>query len=180
MKPSNLLWIWIFGEVAKGELFRRSPFRSSCKACYEVVWSLQLVFLNETRSYNDAWIAVMNGCLACICSWLLVIYILYIYMSDEQAAVIYRRHWAQRSYLWWQAKRKFCSRSDESPLFTVESTMNLTIKPSCDRVTNLVKYYLTCVVLTIKFNDNQQSRSQITPLRPVLLPLNRSYFLFSQ
>ena len=36
-----------------------------------------------------------------------------------------------------QAKRRFYSRSHESPLFTAWH-----IKPSCDRVTNLVKYYL--------------------------------------
>ena len=35
-------------------------------------------------------------------------------------------HRAQRSYLWWQAKRKFYSPSHDSPLFTVKWTMNLT------------------------------------------------------
>ena len=39
-----------------GKLFPRLPFRNSCKACYEVVWSRQLVLLNETRSYTDAWL----------------------------------------------------------------------------------------------------------------------------
>ena len=38
----------------------------------------------EKRSKTDASIAVVNGCIACICCWLLVI-------SDKQAAVIYRR-----------------------------------------------------------------------------------------
>ena len=36
------------------------------------------------------------------------------------------KHRAHRSYLWWQAKGKFYSRSHESPLFTVESTINFT------------------------------------------------------
>ena len=49
----------------RGKLFPRSPFRNSCKGCYEVVWSRQLVLLNERRSYTYAWIAVVNGCLAC-------------------------------------------------------------------------------------------------------------------
>ena len=56
-----------------------------------------------------------------------------------------KQHRVQRSYFWWQAKRKFYSRSHESPLFTVESTMNLTyqtVMPSCY---NLVKYYLILV-----------------------------------
>ena len=35
-------------------------------------------------------------------------------------------HRAQRSYLWWQAKQRLYSWSYESPLITVESTMNLT------------------------------------------------------
>ena len=35
----------------------------------------QLVLLNKNRSYTDASIARVNGCIACICSWLLVIYI---------------------------------------------------------------------------------------------------------
>ena len=35
-------------------------------ACYEVVWSHQPVLLNEERSYTDASIAVVNGCIACI------------------------------------------------------------------------------------------------------------------
>ena len=51
---SKLPWIWIFGAVF-GEV-----------ACYEVVWSHQLVLLNEKRSYTDASIAVVNGCIACI------------------------------------------------------------------------------------------------------------------
>ena len=38
----------------------------SSVACYEVVWSHQLVLLNEKRSYTDASIAVVNGCIACI------------------------------------------------------------------------------------------------------------------
>ena len=45
-------------------------------ACYEVVSSHKLVLLNEKRSYTAASIALVNGCIACICSWLLVIYIL--------------------------------------------------------------------------------------------------------
>ena len=49
----------------RGKLFPRSPFRNSWKGCYEVVWSRQLVLLNERRSYTYAWIAVVNGCLAC-------------------------------------------------------------------------------------------------------------------
>ena len=32
--------------------------------------------LNEKRSYSAASIALVNGSIACICSWLLVIYIL--------------------------------------------------------------------------------------------------------
>ena len=34
----------------------------------KLVWHRQLVLLNETRSYTDAWIAVVNGCIPCICS----------------------------------------------------------------------------------------------------------------
>ena len=60
----KLPWIWIFGAVF-GEV-----------ACYEVFWSHQLVLLNEKRSYTDVSIAVVNGCVACICGWLLVLYIL--------------------------------------------------------------------------------------------------------
>ena len=45
-------------------------------ACYEVVSSHKLVLLNEKRSYTAASIALVNGCIACICSWLLVINIL--------------------------------------------------------------------------------------------------------
>ena len=36
----------------------------------------KLVLLNEKRSYTAASIALVKGCIACICSWLLVIYIL--------------------------------------------------------------------------------------------------------
>ena len=32
--------------------------------------------------------------------------------------------------------------ANESPLFTLESITNLIFKQSCDRVTNLVKYYI--------------------------------------
>ena len=32
--------------------------------------------LNEKRSYTAALIVLVNGCMACICSWLLMIYIL--------------------------------------------------------------------------------------------------------
>ena len=46
-QPSKLLWIWIFGAVIKVK-----------------------------RSYTAASIALVNGCIACICSWLLVVYIL--------------------------------------------------------------------------------------------------------
>ena len=34
----------------------------------KLVWHRQLVLLNETRSYTDAWIAVVNGYIPCICS----------------------------------------------------------------------------------------------------------------
>ena len=47
-----------------------------------------------------------------------------VFDTDIQIPETYHR--AQRNYLWWQAKRKFYSRSYESPLFTVESTMKLT------------------------------------------------------
>ena len=50
-----------------GKLLPLSSFRNLCKACYEVVWSPQLVLLNERRSYTDARIAVVNSCTACIC-----------------------------------------------------------------------------------------------------------------
>ena len=52
----------------RGKLFPRSPFSNSCKGCYEVVWSRQLLLLKERRSYTYALIAVVNGCLACTCS----------------------------------------------------------------------------------------------------------------
>ena len=52
-----------------GKLFPRSSFRDSCKACYEVVWGRQLVLLTEKKSYTDAWIAALNGCIAYICNY---------------------------------------------------------------------------------------------------------------
>ena len=52
-------------------------------------------------------------------------------------------HREQRSYLWWQARRKFYNRS---PLFRIDRLSirlwTWPLKPSCDRFTNLVKYYL--------------------------------------
>ena len=73
-QPSKLLWIWIFGAVIKVRTTEKNFITSV--ACYEVVWSHKLVLLNEKRSYTAASIALVNGCIACICSWLLVIYIL--------------------------------------------------------------------------------------------------------
>ena len=40
------------------------------------LFEAKLVLLNEKRSYTAASIALVNGYIACICSWLLVIYIL--------------------------------------------------------------------------------------------------------
>ena len=75
--PSKALFFFYCSHKRKnngGKLFPRSPFRNSCKlACYEVVWSRHLVLLNERRSYIDAWIAVVNGCIACICSLKLLV-----------------------------------------------------------------------------------------------------------
>ena len=44
----------------------------------------------ENKLYTATSIAQVNGCIACIGSWLIVIYIIFL-MSDKQAAVIYRR-----------------------------------------------------------------------------------------
>ena len=57
-------------------------------ACYEAVWSHQLVLLNEKRSYTDSSIAVVNGCIACICSWLLVIYILHVGLTSRSYLLV--------------------------------------------------------------------------------------------
>ena len=66
---------------------------------------------------------------------------------------------AQRSYLWWQAKRKFYSRSHDSPLFAVESSMNLTyhstlqwticvyLKPFISRFSHATLHRTICVWL---------------------------------
>ena len=74
-QPSKLLWIWIFGAVI--------GLRTTEKNYYlgRLLWNClkpQAGFnlLNEKRSYTAASIALVNGCIACICSWLLVIYIL--------------------------------------------------------------------------------------------------------
>ena len=54
--------------------------------------------LNEKRSCTDASIVVVNGCIACICSWLLVIYILHVrerscsYLSASGFAIIKKQH----------------------------------------------------------------------------------------
>ena len=64
-QPSKLLWIWIFGAVIK---VRKTEKNITSVACYEVVWSHKLVLLNEKRSYTAASIALVNGCIACICS----------------------------------------------------------------------------------------------------------------
>ena len=73
MQPSKLLWLsvefWCSYKSKNngGKLFPRSPFRNSCKACYEIAWSRQLVLLNEGRSYTDAWI--------CCSEWLHNLYL---------------------------------------------------------------------------------------------------------
>ena len=89
-QPSKLLWIWIFGAVTKVRTTEKNSITSV--ACYEVAWSHQLVLLNKKRSYTDASIAVVNGCITCICSWLVVIYILHVretsssYLSASNSA----------------------------------------------------------------------------------------------
>ena len=57
--------------------------------------------------------------------------------------------------------RLLYSRSQESPLFTVESTMNVAV--------STVLKQMRCAVSTVKFNYNHQSRSQITPVCPVFI-----------
>ena len=83
-QPSKLLWICIFGAVIKSRTTEKNYYLG------RLLWSWghKLVLLNEKRSYTAASIALVNGCIACICSWLLVIYILDV---DRQATVIYRR-----------------------------------------------------------------------------------------
>ena len=74
-QPSKLLWIWIFGAVIK--------VRTTEKNCYlgRLLWScLKPPASFAEREKTLYW--------ACNCSWLLVIYS---FMSDEQAAVIYRQ-----------------------------------------------------------------------------------------
>ena len=74
-QPSKLLWIWIFGAVIKVRTTEKNYYLG------RLLWSClkpQLVLLNDKRSYTAASIAVVNGCIACICSWLLVIYNLHV------------------------------------------------------------------------------------------------------
>ena len=74
-QPSKLLWIWIFGAVTK--------VRTTEKNCYlgRLLWScLKPPASFAEREKTLYW--------ACNCSWLLVIYS---FMSDKQAAVIYRQ-----------------------------------------------------------------------------------------
>ena len=99
-------------------------------------------------------------------------------------------HRGQRSYLWWKIKRKFYCRTKESPLFTVESVMNLTLQifmrsclndygrrshdylegqvhnRFCSKQRRLVR---SAVNFSLYFP------SQIAPLRPVL---RAAYFCF--
>ena len=68
-QPSKLLWIWIFGAVTKVRTTEKNYYLGRFSvACYVVVWSHQLVLLNDKRSYTDASIAVdkVNGCITCI------------------------------------------------------------------------------------------------------------------
>ena len=72
----------------------------------------QAGLLNEKRSYTAASIALVNGCIACICSWLLAIYILdvgetsrsYLSASDaigewlrdrEETTLVFFRSWSR-------------------------------------------------------------------------------------
>ena len=60
--------IWATCEIFLGKWFTAPPWQKISRT--------PMVLLNEKRSYTAASIALVNGCIACICSWLLVIYIL--------------------------------------------------------------------------------------------------------
>ena len=64
--------------------------------------------LNEKRSYTDASIAVVNGCIACICSWMLVIYILPVgetsrsHLSVTGFAIMKKQHLSSFVLRWYR------------------------------------------------------------------------------
>ena len=74
-QPSKLLWIWIFGAVTKVRTTEKNFYLG------RLLWScLKPPASFAEREKTLYW--------ACNCSWLLVIYS---FMSDKQAAVIYRQ-----------------------------------------------------------------------------------------
>ena len=72
-QPSKLLWIWIFGSVIKVRTTEINYYLS------RLLWSClkpQAGFAEREKKLYCASIALVDGCIACICCWLLVIYIL--------------------------------------------------------------------------------------------------------
>ena len=100
---------WIFGAVIKVRTTEKNYYLG------RLLWSClkpQAGFAErENWSYTAASIALVNGCIACICSWLLVIYILdveqtscsYLSASDsigewlhdhEETTLVFFRSWS--------------------------------------------------------------------------------------
>ena len=71
-QPSKLLWILDFRCSYKS----KNNGEKLLPRSLVVDWSHKLFLLNGKRSFTAASIALVNGCIACFCSWLLVIYIL--------------------------------------------------------------------------------------------------------
>ena len=82
-QPSKLLWVWIFGAVTKVRTLTEKNHYLD-----RLLWRCLkppagFAERAQKRSYTGASTAVVNGCIACICSWLLWFIS---FMSNKQAA----------------------------------------------------------------------------------------------